>query len=169
MDSKYKEIKQELNTLRKELIGYITAQESEQDLMDKFIKVKEHDESTYELILLVYQELKTTHKINKRKLVSILDKTIELKLLTIEQLIESDISYRINDNDESDNEEPITTNNIYTKIFSLLTFRNIVSIILLLLFVFVSMFTMYSINATAFEKTKSNMWETVDKTKEMLK
>lgn len=164
---RYKDIRQELNCLRKELIGYITAQDSEQDLMDKFIKVKEHDESTYELILLVYQELKTTHKINKRTLVSILDKTIELKLLTIEQLIEND-SIR-NDTSEPDESESITPNSIYAKLFNLLTFRNIVSGVLLLLFVFVSMFTMYSINATAFEKTKSNMWETVDKTKEILK
>lgn len=167
MDTKYKQIKQELNSLRTELINYITAHESEQDLMDKFIKVKEHDESTYELILLVYQELKTTHKINKRKLVSILDKTIELKLLTIEQLIEND-KHQCTINDEKEDEEK-EDKNIYEKIFDALTFKNIVRGVLLWLFVFVSMFTMYNINATAFEKTNTNMWDTVEKTKEILK
>ena len=159
MTDNYKEIKQELNILRKELINYITAQDSEQDLMDKFIKVREKDEATYELILLVYQELKTTHKINKKKLVSILDKTIELKLLTIEQMSEE----TPNEQNEPD------SRGMGEKILDAFTFKNVFKSVMLWLFVFITMFTMYNINATAFEKTNTNMWNSVTKTKELLK
>lgn len=157
----YKDIKQELNNLRKELFNYISSQDSEQDLMDKFIKVKEKDEATYELILLIYQELKTTHKMNKKSLFSILDKTIELKLLTIENILLED-----EETDETKDTEPTT---IMSKLINAITFKNIVTGVLLWLFSFVVLFTMYNINASAFEKTNKNMWDAVEKTKEIIK
>lgn len=161
----YKDIKQELNNLRKELFNYISSQDSEQDLMDKFIKVKEKDEATYELILLIYQELKTTHKMNKKSLFSILDKTIELKLLTIENMIEEKL-LEDEETDETKETEPTT---IMSKLINAITFKNIVTGVLLWLFSFVVLFTMYNINASAFEKTNKNMWDTVEKTKEIIK
>ena len=168
MNDNYKEIKQELNNLRKELFNYISSQDSEQDLMDKFIKVKEKDEATYELILLIYQELKTTHKINKKSLFSILDKTLELKLLTIENMIEEKLMEDKDEEEDCENVPPQPTT-IMEKIINAITFKNIVTGILLWLFSFVVLFTMYNINASAFEKTNKNMWDTVEKTKEILK
>lgn len=168
MNDNYKEIKQELNNLRKELFNYISSQDSEQDLMDKFIKVKEKDEATYELILLIYQELKTTHKINKKSLFSILDKTLELKLLTIDNMIEEKIMEDKDEDEVCENVPPQPTT-IMEKIINAITFKNIVTGILLWLFSFVVLFTMYNINASAFEKTNKNMWDTVEKTKEILK
>lgn len=161
----YKDIKQELNNLRKELFNYISSQDSEQDLMDKFIKVKEKDEATYELILLIYQELKTTHKMNKKSLFSILDKTIELKLLTIENMIEE----KLLEDDETDETKETEPTTIMSKLINAITFKNIVTGVLLWLFSFVVLFTMYNINASAFEKTNKNMWDTVEKTKEIIK
>ena len=169
-DINYKEIKQELNNLRKDLFNYISSQDSEQDLLDKFIKVKERDAATYELILLIYQELKTTHKINKKTLIAIIDKTIELKIQTIENLIEDRLVEDLETEDKlvepTPPPEPTT---IMGKIISAITLKNIFMAVLLWLFSFVVLFTMYNINASAFEKTNKNMWDNVEKTKEILK
>ena len=153
----FKNIKEELSDIRRDIISYINTQEEEQDLMDKFIKVKEKDEATYELIMLIYQELKTTHKLNKKKLTQIIDKAIEIKIKAIDKIIEDKLNNKLQDNSSGD---------LVDKFIGALTFKNIVRGVGLWMFIFLFLFTLYSINSDAFTNAHKSIIDTVEVTKE---
>jgi hypothetical protein len=153
----YKEIKKELSDLRSELIQYINTQETEQDLMDKFIKVKEKDEYVYELVLLIYQELKTTNKMNKKKLTSIIDNVIGMKIRTIDKLIEEKI-------EEGNKKVTVTSEkkDVVDKIIDMITFKNIIKGVFVWMFIFLFLFTMYNVNSDAFNASQNSIVGTVN-------
>lgn len=84
----YREIRSSLESLRRELIKYVSSNDEFQDLSESFLKIKQHDPSTYELLLLIYNEFKTQHKMNKKQLVALLDNAIEVKYKTVNKLIQ---------------------------------------------------------------------------------
>jgi hypothetical protein len=142
-----KTIKSDLTELRREIINYINSQESEQDLMDKFIAVKSKDEDVYELIMLIYQELKTYNKIHKKKLTNIIDKTIELKIKSLDT--------RINESKPTE-----------TLVDKVVNVRFISRIVALAMSVVAFLFVLYTINPTAFDGVKNSIIETVKVSKD---
>jgi hypothetical protein len=84
----YREIRASLESLRRELIKYVSSNDEFQDLSESFLKIKQHDPATYELLLLIYNEFKTQHKMNKKQLVALLDNAIEVKYKTVNKMIQ---------------------------------------------------------------------------------
>ena len=142
-----KTIKSELTELRREIINYINSQESEQDLMDKFIAVKSKDEDVYELIMLIYQELKTANKMHKKKLTNIIDKTIELKIKSLDTRISQ-------------------TKPTETLVDKVVNVRFISKIVALGMSVVAFLFMLYTINPTTFDGVKNSIIETVKVSKD---
>jgi hypothetical protein len=143
-----KNIKSDLSDLRREIINYINSQESEQDLMDKFIAVKGKDEDIYELIMLIYQELKTANKMHKKKLTHIIDKTLELKIKSIDNSI------------MNFTQRPVATQG--SVLDKVLDAKFIAKVVGIAMSVFAFLFIMYTINPQAFNNVKQSIHETVE-------
>jgi len=88
-----KKIQHDISELRAMLDAYIDASDNTQNLTDLFTKVKEVDESTYELLLLMYQEFDTKNKVSKKQFIKLMNKTIDIKHETIEKLMREKIIF----------------------------------------------------------------------------
>ena len=80
-------IKTDLLALRRELIDYITEDDYAQDLMEKFMDVRDHNPEVYELLVLIYSEFKTDRTLSKKKTTHLINRTIDIKIKTIDNLI----------------------------------------------------------------------------------
>jgi len=83
-----KKIRTDLEDLRSELMEYILDEEVAQDLTGHFAKVKLDNEAAYELIMLVVDEIRTNSSLNKSRTAKLIDKTISIKVKTLDKLIE---------------------------------------------------------------------------------
>ena len=83
----FQTIKADLLILRRQLIDYITEDDHHQDLMGRFLDVKEKEPEVYELLVLIYGEFKTHQTMSKKKLSSLVSSSIEIKVRTIDKLI----------------------------------------------------------------------------------
>lgn len=153
----YKKIKEELEQLRQELIDYISTQDEGQDLTEKFILVRESDLATYELLMLIYQEFKTLQKMNKKKLTTLLNKEIGVKIKTIDKIMAD-----INKSDD----KPKT---IQEWLLTHLTFKNIFKGVSLIAAIIVLLFTLYSINSEAYTKVTQDGFKLIEETKSTVK
>lgn len=152
----YKKIKEELEDLRQELIDYISTQDEGQDLTEKFILVRESDLATYELLMLIYQEFKTLQKMNKKKLTTLLNKEIGVKIKTIDKLI-------------SDGDKKNTPATVQEWVLTHLTFKNIMKGVTLIAGIIVLLFTLYSINSEAYNKVTGDGFKLIEKTQSSIK
>lgn len=163
----YKKIKEHLQDLRSELMSYINTHDESQDLTDLFIKVKESDQATYELLMLIYQDFKTTHKVNKKKLVTILDKTIDVKIKTIDALIEDKTASTSTQKPKSTN-VPATIDGAISKLISTFTIKNVFKVVLLWMMIVAFLFTLYSYDKDAFSAISEESKQWADKTEKII-
>ena len=153
--TEYKQIKEHLHNLRDELMTYINSNDEAQDLTDFFIKVKEKDPQIYELIMLIYQEIKTTHKVNKKKIISLIDKSINAKIRTIDALIEDKIK---------NSQSTIKSKTLFETFIDALTFKNIGKAMLLWMSVIIFLFSLYTINKEAFQAVSGDTFKMMEST-----
>lgn len=152
----YKRIKSLLTELRRELTAYISGSDDALDLTENFIKVRESDIATYELLMLIYNEFKTSNKLNKKRLIVILDKALDVKIETIDKLILDKIT---NDQNKT----------FMNKITSLITFRNAVKVTGLWMVIMSFLFIIYTIDETAFHEVSNYSLQLLDKTELIIK
>lgn len=152
----YKRIKVMLTDLRKDLTEYITSTDDTQDLTRNFIKVKETDEATYELLMLIYNEFKTTNKMNRKRLIGILDKALDVKIETIDKLmLERAGAGGLN-------------KTIYTKVLDKLTFPNVMKAIGIWMVVVVFLVSLYKIDKDAFIAVTDKSIQLIEKTNDLI-
>lgn len=149
----YVRMKQMLTDLRQEILNYTNSNFEQQDLMNHFIKVKEHDESTYELLVLIYNEFQMTTKHNKKQFVLMLDKALQIKTETINKMI-------------LENKKNSTWSN---KLYAALTWKNTVRLLGVWLFIITVMFGIYEIDKDAYSAISKDANEFVEDVQETIK
>lgn len=154
----YKRIKIMLMDLRKELTEYITSSDDTQDLTQNFIKVKESDEATYELLMLIYNEFKTTNKMNRKRLIIILEKALDVKLETIDKLIL-----------ERASTGGTLNKSIYSKILDKITFTNTVKAVGIWMVIVVFLISLYKIDKDAFLTVADKSMQLIEKADALIK
>jgi len=78
--------KNSLEKAREELFHYMNSSEDYQDLTEHFDNLFKNSPEVYEIILLLYQELQTREKINKKKISKILYEQLNNKQYSIDIL-----------------------------------------------------------------------------------
>jgi hypothetical protein len=154
----YKRIKIMLNDLRKELTDYITSTDDTQDLTKNFIKVKESDEATYELLMLIYNEFKTTNKMNRKRLINILDKALNVKIETIDKLMI-----------ERASAEGTVNKSIYSYVLDKITFANVLKAVGIWMAVVIFLLSLYKIDKEAFNTVADRSLQFIEKTDTLIK
>lgn len=147
----YKQLHKELNELRIDILNYINNDETTQDLMEHFFKVKKQNPETYELLVLIYNELQLTHKTNKKYLQSILNKSYSINLLTYNNL-------KMNTS---------TNKTLYQKILINMTYLNIKKTLFITFLIIGFIFTLYEIDKNFYEDFTNNFIKIIDKLKEI--
>lgn len=155
----YKRIKTMLTDLRHELTEYITSTDDTQDLTKNFIKVKETDEATYELLMLIYNEFKTTNKMNRKRLINILDKALDVKLETIDKLMLERITA---------SENP-TSKTWQIRILDAITFNNITKMVGLWMFIFIFLLGIYKYDKDGFNAVVDKNIQIIEKIDTLVK
>ncbi len=149
----YIRMKQMLIELRQEILNYTNSNFEQQDLMSYFIKVKEHDESTYELLVLIYNEFQMTNKHNKKQFVQMLDKALQIKTETINKMI-------------IENKKHSTWS---TKLYNAMTWKNTVRILGVWLFIITIMFGIYEIDKEAYSAISKDTGSVLESVQKSLK
>jgi len=146
-------MKQMLIELRQEILNYTNSNFEQQDLMSHFIKVKEHDESTYELLVLIYNEFQMTNKHNKKQFIQMLDKALQIKAETINKMI-------------IENKKHSTWS---TKLYNAITWENTIRILGVWLFIITIMFGIYEIDKDAYSAISEDTGSVLESVQKSLK
>jgi len=89
---------EEIQQLHNDLFNYVSIPDDFQDLTKHFADLAISSPETYEIIILIYQEIQTREKINKKKLSNILNKSVGVKTRTTNILKNNKIEIsRLND------------------------------------------------------------------------
>jgi len=83
----YKIMKQRLEDLRVAILNYKNDPTEKQDLMEQFFKVKSTSPETYDLLILIYNEFNLTNKTDKKQLLILLDKALNIKTQTVDKML----------------------------------------------------------------------------------
>lgn len=120
--------------MQEQLIDYLAAGEDTQDLTHLFSKLSKENPVAYELMILMYQELQTKAKLDRKRLTKVITSILSQNNLAYDKIIQHEM--RLN-HDSSDNKElkpDAPVNNIYGVILKILTPKMILTLL-------ISMFT----------------------------
>ena len=149
----YDRIKQMLIELRQDILNYTNSNVEQQNLIDYFIKVKEHDASTYELLVLIYNEFQMSNLHNKKQFAQMLDKSLQIKNETINKMI-------------NNNKKKLTWN---TRLYNALTWKNMVKLLSVWLFITIIMFGLYEIDKDAYQAISNDVGTLLDSVQKSIK
>ena len=86
--------KQSISEMQEQLIDYLAAGEDTQDLTHLFTKLSIENPAAYELTLLMYQELHTKAKMDRKKITKVISQVLNQSALTYEKLIQHEVSLK---------------------------------------------------------------------------
>jgi hypothetical protein len=131
--------KQTVAEIQEQLIDYLAAGEDTQDLTHLFSKLAVENPIAYELLLLMYQELQTKSKLDRKRLTKVIASILNQTNVVYDKLI--DHEKRLIDEEENSTTQtsvPTTpnvastmqeqANNIYEMVIRLLNMKTILSI-----------------------------------------
>jgi len=149
----YIRMKDMLTDLRQEILNYTNSNFEQQNLMEHFIRVKEHDESTYELLVLIYNEFQMTNKHNKKQFVQMLDKALQIKTETINKMM-------------LENKKNTTWT---LRLYDTVTWKNTVKIIGTWFFIITVLFVIYEIDKDAYSAISKDAGNVIEKVHQSIK
>ena len=82
--------KKELASTQEQLIDYLSLGDESQDLTHLFVKLKEENPVAFELLMLIYQEINTKSKIDRKRMTKVLTTIINQHHITYDKLIQHD-------------------------------------------------------------------------------
>ena len=144
--SDYARMQRLLDELRKDILNYTQSNFETQDLMDQFFKVKQNDEATYELFVLLYNEFQMTHKFHKKQFMEMMDKSLTIKSATISQM-----------KHEREKFLPFGT-----RVMNAMTYTNAKRTIIAWMIIMVFLVGLYTANPSAFESISGTVVDVVD-------
>jgi len=80
--------KDNISEIQEQLIEYLSAGEDTQDLTHLFTKLSVENPAAYELTLLMYQELHTKAKMDRKKITKVISQVLNQSALAYEKLIQ---------------------------------------------------------------------------------
>lgn len=101
--------KQSIAEMQEQLIDYLAAGEDTQDLTHLFSKLSVENPVAYELMLLMYQELQTKAKMDRKRLTKVITSLLSQNNVTYDKLIQHEI--RLNkdkNNDLASSHNPVS-------------------------------------------------------------
>lgn len=92
--------KQTIAEMQEQLIDYLAAGEDTQDLTHLFTKLSLENPVAYELMVLMYQELQTKAKTDRKRLTKVITSILSQNNITCDKLIQHEI--RLNNDKQND-------------------------------------------------------------------
>ena len=120
--------------MQEQLIDYLAAGEDTQDLTHLFSKLSKENPVAYELMILMYQELQTKAKLDRKRLTKVITSILSQNNLTYDKIIQHemilnhDLYHDNSDKKELKPDAPV--NNIYGVILKILTPKMILTLII---------------------------------------
>jgi hypothetical protein len=145
-----------------ELLEYISTSHEPQNLERLYSNLYKESPAAHEVMLLIHQELITNSKMDKKKIGKILGAAISTDNITADKLKEHTVKIgTIEDQLDKD---------IYKKIMSFITMKNVYKLLGAWTIIVIVLFTMYTINPIAYDKVMNTInsgWsQTTDTLKE---
>ena len=126
--------------MQEQLIDYLAAGEDTQDLTHLFSKLSVENPVAYELMMLMYQELQTKAKLDRKRLTKVITSILSQNNLAYDKIIQhemrlnhdknNDLYHDSSDNKESKPEANAPVNNIYGVILKILTPKMILTLLI---------------------------------------
>ena len=130
--------KQTIAEMQEQLIDYLAAGEDTQDLTHLFTKLSLENPVAYELMVLMYQELQTKAKTDRKRLTKVITSILSQNNLAYDKIIQhemrlnhdknNDLYHDNSDKKESKPDAPV--NNIYGVILKILTPKMILTLLI---------------------------------------
>lgn len=124
--------------MQEQLIDYLAAGEDTQDLTHLFSKLSKENPVAYELMMLMYQELQTKAKLDRKRLTKVITSILSQNNLAYDKIIQhemrlnhdknNDLYHDNSDKKESKPDAPV--NNIYGVILKILTPKMILTLLI---------------------------------------
>ena len=86
--------KDNISEIQEQLIEYLSAGEDTQDLTHLFTKLSVENPAAYELTLLMYQELHTKAKMDRKKITKVISQVLNQSALAYEKLIQHEAALK---------------------------------------------------------------------------
>ena len=86
--------KDDIAEMQEQLIEYLSAGEDTQDLTHLFTKLSVENPAAYELTLLMYQELHTKAKMDRKKITKVISHVLNHSALSYEKLIQHEVALK---------------------------------------------------------------------------
>lgn len=86
--------KDNISEIQEQLIEYLSSGEDTQDLTHLFTKLSIENPAAYELTLLMYQELHTKAKMDRKKITKVITQVLNQSALTYEKLIQHEAALK---------------------------------------------------------------------------
>ena len=86
--------KDDIAEMQEQLIEYLSAGEDTQDLTHLFTKLSIENPAAYELTLLMYQELHTKAKMDRKKITKVISQVLNQSVLAYEKLIQHEVALK---------------------------------------------------------------------------
>ena len=86
--------KDDIAEMQEQLIEYLSAGEDTQDLTHLFTKLSIENPAAYELTLLMYQELHTKAKMDRKKITKVISQVLNQSALAYEKLIQHEVALK---------------------------------------------------------------------------
>ena len=86
--------KDDIAEMQEQLIEYLSAGEDAQDLTHLFTKLSIENPAAYELTLLMYQELHTKAKMDRKKITKVISQVLNQSALAYEKLIQHEVALK---------------------------------------------------------------------------
>lgn len=86
--------KDDIAEMQEQLIEYLSAGEDTQDLTHLFTKLSIENPAAYELTLLMYQELHTKAKMDRKKITKVISQVLNHNALAYEKLIQHEVALK---------------------------------------------------------------------------
>ena len=86
--------KDNISEIQEQLIEYLSAGEDTQDLTHLFTKLSIENPAAYELTLLMYQELHTKAKMDRKKITKVISQVLNQSALAYEKLIQHEAALK---------------------------------------------------------------------------
>ncbi len=86
--------KDDIAEIQEQLIEYLSAGEDTQDLTHLFTKLSIENPAAYELTLLMYQELHTKAKMDRKKITKVISQVLNQSALAYEKLIQHEVALK---------------------------------------------------------------------------
>ena len=116
--------------MQEQLIDYLAAGEDTQDLTHLFSKLSKENPVAYELMMLMYQELQTKAKLDRKRLTKVITSILSQNNLAYDKIIQHEMILNHDNSDKKELKPDAPVNNIYGVILKILTPKMILTLLI---------------------------------------